>query len=266
MMSWRVAFMLLWTTFLEDALGDKKTSSKCNSDSWESLPTSLSPSRRASAVLENECEILLFGGLNGSPPDIVATVTSLNTLEEDPEWTELGEVASDMEQPWFPTTKGALIINNKIYVTCEDAADGKIWQYSRDSNTFTLINDENRMPFPSEDCCAFGINDEIYIFGGQNSGTSFGYVQIYNIKDDEWRLGSEMYIAREDMACSVVDNEIVYLFGGQQGDEILDSVEKYYVATDSWQFFDEALNPARRSFPAAYIPNTNEILLVAGTC
>ena len=266
-------YVLVFTVFaFKSSSGSSDSSSDssdddddCNTESWETVSSaSLSPSRRNSAVLVNECEILLFGGLNGGVPNTTPTVTSLNTLSSNPSWTELGPVADDMNGPWFPTTQGAVFVDSNIYITCEDAADGKIWEYTRNGNTFNVINDDNRMIFPSEDCCAFGVNNEIYIFGGQRFGTSYDNVQIYNVDTNEWRLGSSMNIAREDMGCTIVNDRYVYLFGGAQGSDVLNSVEKYDIVDDTWQFFENSLNPARRSLSAKYIPDTNEILLVGG--
>ena len=58
------------------------------------------------------------------------------------------------------------------------------------------------------------MDGELYVFGGLNpSGGCGGAVQIYNPKNDEWRLGKQMTTGRCYLSVALHSGS-VYVFGG----------------------------------------------------
>eukprot|EP00483_Globobulimina_turgida_P009901 UN09920 len=190
-------------------------------------------------------------------------------------------VEDGFEQPWFVSTKGANLLSsetNDIFLICEDSMNGQIWKFDINTFTFEIIS---IMPIPLEDCCAISSNNQIYIFGGQDSEKVYNLTQIYDYTNDEWNIGEEIPISNGYgwQVCENVNDEYIYLLGGQNGGLNGDMTDgtvankngyKYDILNDEWivienvfEGIDEYANGVT-FLGANYIPNTPFILLTGG--
>ena len=125
--------------------------------------------------------------------------------------------------------------------------------------TLGIWQDVSIMPEARADCIAVCYNKKIYIIGG-NNGNVLDRVDIYDIENNNWSIGTEMPTATYGAAYAVLGN-MLYIFGGIENSGNVNTVYTYDMESDVWT--EKSNLPQNISY--AYAVNAeNEIYLFGG--
>ncbi len=220
-----------------------------------------------SAINEQAKELILFGGLVGSPSsgpyNFNVYTLDLTKSPSEQQW-EQRSTESVVLSPWFTSTRGFIELNNNYYLACDDSDQNAIYTFNPDTYKFELLSTSTLPPeVNGGDCCAVGVTitnsrdhnqnkeERIYILGGRNeyyfapgNQSPLPNVRYYSITHGEWGQAQDLNVGRSHLGCVSVEQKgepLIYAIGGgdQQTGEALRSMEVYNVIQDEWTLYDD---------------------------
>uniref|UniRef100_A0A0N4ZVL1 SMP-LTD domain-containing protein n=1 Tax=Parastrongyloides trichosuri TaxID=131310 RepID=A0A0N4ZVL1_PARTI len=93
-------------------------------------------------------------------------------------------------------------------------------------------------------CTAHSLNNNIYVIGGYDDFREpyKSAIEIYDIRNKNWRMGSSMSTGRACHGSIMIDN-IIQVYGGQTNkEEVLNSVEYYDIKKNTWKGGPKMIN------------------------
>ena len=178
-------------------------------------------------------QIYVIGGFESAG----STVKPSNKTEAYDPITDTWTVKAEM--PYPAVDHSSVVVGVKIYVLTSPfqidrnhVVNSPIQIYDTKSNSWSL---GSFLPTTQSSADAALILDEqgrelIYIFGGGGYGDYSDLVQIYDLQNDVWGVGSPMPTSRLGLAVAVVNNQVYALGGATSGGAygtILSTNERY---------------------------------------
>ena len=134
-------------------------------------------------------------------------------------------------------SNGAVVINNKMYVHCNDMDSlysfADICEYDPVTNTWTKI--EDKTGFWRQFNSIVSINGKMYFFGGYGGYSDYYYKDLreYDPTTRIWKKKADAPTIRYGHA-AVVLNDKMYVFGGSDGKSYTNDVLEYDPSVDTW--------------------------------
>jgi len=156
---------------------------------------SLSTPRQEHGVVALLGEVYVLGGYT---PNITSSVMAYDPTKDA--WRAVADFPSPFNHP------AAGVIDDKIYVggfyagtSLTGPADGRTYVYDPKADTWTA-----RQPLPSgterAGGCVAVVDQDMYVFGGGNSGLATDFVSVYHSADDAWETLPSLPETREHCA------------------------------------------------------------------
>ena len=96
-------------------------------------------------------------------------------------------------------------------------------------------------------------NFYLYVFGGHDQIKCLNICEVYDTKEDKWKLISSMHEPRRGCGAAYhPGSKSIYIVGGTNGSQSLKSVEIYNTITKKWTMGPD-LNIARTNVAIAFI-------------